>query len=158
MLGSICTHWRTLCIVFGSLLASILFAIWHHLFCQHPADSPASTANELGIGLWAGMPSQKFNVANGNTFASLFRMSVSIAVKTAYAQMVRRVLTAESTELDVVDGLIGILTNPPGFPGFCPLRDQCGKLFFLYRRTVKQQYCARCIRDCDLLSGYSLPS
>jgi hypothetical protein len=104
MLGSILTHWRTLCIVFGSLLASISLAIGHHLFYQSLADAP-----------WAGMPSQKFNVAVGNTFASLFRMSLSIAVTTAYVQMVWKVLKAESTGLNVADALSGILTNPLGF-------------------------------------------
>ncbi|KAI4854288.1 hypothetical protein E4T45_04020 [Aureobasidium sp. EXF-8846] len=115
MLGSILTHWRTLGIVFGSLCASTLFAIGHHLFYQSLADTPVSTANDFAIGPWAGMSSQKFNVAVGNTFASLFRMFLSIAVTTAYVQMVWKVLKAESTELDVVDALSGILANPLGF-------------------------------------------
>jgi hypothetical protein len=115
MLGSILLHWRTLCIVFGSLLASISFAIGHHLFYQSLSDTPVSTANDFALGPWAGMPSQKFNFAVGNTFASLFRMSLSIAVTTAYLQMVWRVLKAESTGLDVADALSGILANPLGF-------------------------------------------
>jgi hypothetical protein len=115
MLGSILTHWRTLGIVFGSLCASTSFAIGHHLFYQSLADTPVSTANDFAIGPWAGMSSQKFNVAVGNTFASLFRMSLSIAVTTAYVQMVWKVLKAERTELDVVDALSGILANPLGF-------------------------------------------
>jgi hypothetical protein len=115
MLGSILIHWRTLCIVFGSLFASISFAVGHHLFYQSLAGAPVSTVNDFAIGPWAGMPSQKFNVAVGNTFASLFRMSLSIAVTTAYVQMVWKVLKAESTGLDVADALSGILANPLGF-------------------------------------------
>lgn len=115
MLGSILTHWRTLCIVLGSFIASIAFATGHHLFYQRLADTPVSTGNNLAIGPWAGMPSQKFNVAVGNTFATLFRMSISLSVTTAYVQMVWRVLKAESTRLKVVDELSGVLANPLGF-------------------------------------------
>ncbi|KAH0174302.1 hypothetical protein KCU67_g837, partial [Aureobasidium melanogenum] len=115
MLGSLLAHWRTLCIVFGSLLASISFAIGHHLFYQSLSDTPVSTAYDFAMGPWAGMSSQKFNVAVGNTFASLFRMSLSIAVTTAYTQMVWKVLKAESTRLNVVDALSGILANPLDF-------------------------------------------
>ncbi|KAG9747558.1 hypothetical protein KCU73_g7317, partial [Aureobasidium melanogenum] len=115
MLGSIFIHWRTLCIVFGSLLVSVSFAIAHHLFYQGLAGIPVSAAHDLTIGPWAGMPSQKFNVAVGNTFASLFRMSLSLAVTTAYVQMVWNVLKDESTRLSVVDALNGILANPLNF-------------------------------------------
>jgi hypothetical protein len=115
MLHSIFIHWRTLCIVFGAFLASISFAIGHHLFYQGLAGTPASTANTFAIGPWTGMSPQKFNVAVGNTFASLFRTSLSITVTTAYVQMLWNILKGQSTRLNVVDALSGVLANPLSF-------------------------------------------
>lgn len=108
-------HWRALCILYGSLLVSIAFAVVHHVYYQSLAGTPVSTANDLAIGTWAGVPSQKFNIALGNTFASLFRTSISIAVSTVYLQIVWRALKNESTKLIVVDAISGILANPLGF-------------------------------------------
>ncbi|KAI5199164.1 hypothetical protein AUEXF2481DRAFT_31775 [Aureobasidium subglaciale EXF-2481] len=108
-------HWRVLCILYGSLLASIAFAVGHHLYYQSLADTPVSTANDLTFGTWTGVPSQKFNTAIGTTFASLFRTSLSITVTTAYFQIVWSVLKAGSTRLNVVDAISGILANPLAF-------------------------------------------
>ncbi|KAI5194538.1 hypothetical protein E4T39_08616 [Aureobasidium subglaciale] len=115
MLNPIRIHWRVLCILYGSLLASIAFAVGHHLYYQSLADTPVSTANDLTFGTWTGVPSQKLNTAIGTTFASLFRTSLSITVTTAYLQIVWSVLKAGSTRLNVVDAISGILANPLGF-------------------------------------------
>ncbi|KAG9853152.1 alcohol oxidase, partial [Aureobasidium melanogenum] len=115
MLNSILLHWRALCILYGSLLASIAFAVGHHFHYQSLAGQPVSTANDLAIGTWAGVSSQKFNTAVGNTFASLFRTFLSITVTTAYCQIVWHALKSEATRLNIVDAISGILANPLGF-------------------------------------------
>ncbi|KEQ66144.1 uncharacterized protein M437DRAFT_72949 [Aureobasidium melanogenum CBS 110374] len=115
MLNSVLVHWRALCILYGSLLASTAFAVGHHFYYQSLAGQPVSTENELAIGSWAGVPSQKFNTAVGNTLASFFRTSLSITVTTAYCQIVWRALKASTTEVNIVDAISGILTNPLGF-------------------------------------------
>ncbi|KAH0170274.1 hypothetical protein KCU67_g2704, partial [Aureobasidium melanogenum] len=115
MLDSILIHWRALCILYGSLFASTAFAVGHHLHNQKLNGTVVSTTNDFAIGTWAGVPSQKFNSAVGNTFASLFRTFVSITVTTAYCQIIWHALKARTTKLNVVDAISGILTNPVGF-------------------------------------------
>ncbi|KAG9596387.1 hypothetical protein KCU77_g8066, partial [Aureobasidium melanogenum] len=115
MLDSIVIHWRVLCILYGSLLASTALAIAHHFYYQNLSGAPVSTANDFAIGSWAGVPSQKFNTAVGNTFASQFRTFLTITATTAYFQILWRALKTESTRLNVVDAISGILANPVGF-------------------------------------------
>lgn len=115
MLNSVLIHWRALCILNGSLLLSTALALGHHFFNQSLAGTTVSTANDLTIGTWAGVPSQKFNSAIGNTFASLFRTFLTITATTAYLQIMWRSLKAESTNLIVVDAISGIPANPLGF-------------------------------------------
>ncbi|KAG9517638.1 hypothetical protein KCV07_g5995, partial [Aureobasidium melanogenum] len=115
MLKSILIHWRILCILYGSLLASIAFAVGHHLHNQKLNNTVVSTTNDLAIGTWTGVSSQKFNTAVGNTLASLFRTFLSITVTTAYCQIVWHALKARSTRLNIVDAISGILANPVGF-------------------------------------------
>ncbi|KAI4734692.1 hypothetical protein E4T50_14767 [Aureobasidium sp. EXF-12298] len=115
MLDSILTHWRALCILYGSLLASIAFAVGHHLHNQKLNNTVVSTTNDLAIGTWTGVSSQNFNTAIGNTLASLFRTFLSITVTTAYCQIVWHALKARSTRLNIVDAISGILANPVGF-------------------------------------------
>ncbi|KAG9696323.1 hypothetical protein KCU95_g3523, partial [Aureobasidium melanogenum] len=115
MLDSILTHWRALCILYGSLLASIAFAVGHHLHNQKLNNTVVSTTNDLAIGTWTGVSSQNFNTAIGNTLASLFRTFLSITVTTAYCQIFWHALKARSTRLNIVDAISGILANPVGF-------------------------------------------
>ena len=71
-----------------------------------------STANDLAS--WAGVPSQKFNTAVGNIFASLFRTFITVTVTTSYLQILWRSLKGEGTNLKVVDAISGVLTNNIG--------------------------------------------
>lgn len=112
---SILDHWGTLCILFGSLLASVLFAIGHHGYYQSLNRTSVSTENDFAFGKWGGVSSQKFNTAVGTTFASLFRTFLSVAVTTAYIQIVWHALQAQRTTLNVVDAISEVLTNPLGF-------------------------------------------
>lgn len=118
MLASILLHWRALCILYGSLLASIAFAVGHHFYYHNLNNGIVSTENDLAIGTWAGMSSQNFNTAIGNTLASLFRTFLSITVTTAYCQIVWQALKARSTKLNIVDAISGILASPLGFLDF----------------------------------------
>lgn len=115
MLDSIYVHWRVLCILYGTLLASTALAVAHHFYYQSLAGTSVSTANDLVIGTWAGVSSQKFNTAIGNTFASLFRTFLTITATTAYLQIVWKSLKTSSTKLSVVDAISGILASPVGF-------------------------------------------
>lgn len=115
MVQPILRHWRALSILLGSLVASILFAIGHHLYYHNLAGTPVSTANALAIGGWEGVSSQKLNTAVGTTFAALFRTSLSVAVTTAFAQLVWQALKAKGTKLNIVDSLSGVLQNPLSF-------------------------------------------
>ncbi|KAH0171297.1 hypothetical protein KCU67_g2249, partial [Aureobasidium melanogenum] len=115
MLDSILLHWRALCILYGSLLASIAFSVGHHLYYQSLNNQIVSIEIELAIGPWAGVQSQKFNTAVGTTLASFFRTFLSITVTTAYCQIVWHALKAETTKANVVDAISGILANPMGF-------------------------------------------
>jgi hypothetical protein len=92
-----------------------LFAVGHHIHNQTLNGTLVSTTNDLAIGTWPGVSPQNFNTAIGNTFASLFRTSLSMTVTTAYCQIAWHALKARSTSLTIVDAISGILANTVGF-------------------------------------------
>lgn len=115
MFQSILRHWRALSILLGSLFASVLFATGHHIYYRSLAGTPVSTTNALAVGGWAGVSSQKLNTAVGTTFAALFRTALSVAVTTAFVQLIWKAVKAKGTKLSVVDALSGVLQNPLSF-------------------------------------------
>jgi hypothetical protein len=78
-------HWLAPTTMVVTLFSGILLALGHHLFFKSldhepvPAGSYAFAGKEL--------PKQQFNTAVGTAFALLVRISLAVAMSTAYVQI-----------------------------------------------------------------------
>ena len=78
-------HWLAPTTMMLALLSGILLIFGHHVFYKGLDHKPVP----VGSYAFAGreIPKQQFNIAVGTTFAMFVRISLAIAVSTAYVQI-----------------------------------------------------------------------
>jgi hypothetical protein len=88
----------------------VAFAIGHHVFYNSLDDKaiPNSQYNVLGT---YSISEQQINLAAGNVFAFITKYWLSLAVSTAFQQIVWRKLRQNSHAIGTVDNILDILSN-----------------------------------------------